>query len=119
MTEEHHEFDHVVGAFSGKTFNYLDMLAGKRSGFIEVVVNNNGPHAVVGDFPSLRGIEHILCAAAPAGKVLRPNVMVPLLGFEVFTRHDCPFRCVLGRKVSAWLPPVKPKACLRIRDERQ
>lgn len=33
--------------------------------------------------------------------IRQTNVMVPLLRFEVFTRHDCPFPCELGRKVSA------------------
>jgi len=54
-----------------------------------------------GNFPCLRGVVNILPAAAPPGKVLRPNAMVPFLGFEVFSRHCCPFRCVLARKVSA------------------
>lgn len=81
----------MVGAFSGQAFDHFNMLAGKRCGLVKVVVSNYRTYAVEGNFSSLRGVENILRPVAPAGQVLRPDVMVPLLGFEVFMRHGRPF----------------------------
>ena len=96
----------VIGAFSGEAFNHMNIHVGKRVGLVEIVVNNYGSHAVVRNLSSFRGVENILRAAAPTGQVFRPDVMVTLLGFKVFARHDRPFHWVLVRKLSAYEPRV-------------
>lgn len=102
----------MVGAFSGEAFNHLNMHVGKRGGLVEIVVNNYSSHAVVGNLSSFRGVENTLRAAAPAGQVFRPDVMVTLLGFKVFARHVRPFHWVLARKLSAYEPCVQQFKCL-------
>lgn len=97
----------MVGAFSREAFNHLNIHVGKRGGLVEILVNNYGSHAVVGNLSSLRDVENILRASAPAGQVFRPYVMVTLLGFKVFTRHGRPFHWVPARKLSAYEPPVQ------------
>ena len=98
----------TVRAFSGEPFDHFHMHVGKRSGLVEIVVSSYGSHAVVGNLASLRGVENFIRAASPAGQIFRPNVMVPLLGFEVFARHGRPFHRVLASKLSAYEAPVKP-----------
>lgn len=41
----------------------------------------------MGNFPSFRGVEDVRSPVAPTGQIFRPDVMMPLFGFKVFTCH--------------------------------
>lgn len=70
------------------------MIIGKRGHLVEIVIDDNAAHAVMCNFSSSSGIEHVFRATPPSREIARPDVVMPLLDFKVFGQHDRRFPSV-------------------------